>query len=437
MLRSIGSRSGARPARLQRASWSLLALLFAAVGTAPARAEAEPKLALVELQSLVEEPGFSATLLITNAGASAVEFAAPLSVSGLVEAEAGTFAVTLLVRVEDAHTQVLPAGGFARVAYSATLPQPVDGLVRLTLVDLEVEPVWFEVTRTESADDTFRFSHPAAGPSKSGKREQKRQELIERILGGISTYEPLYFIVGGNFSPVTAKLQLSGQYRVLLEPTSESELSGFLGQAERVAHDLYLGYTQTSIWELSSPSAPFRDTSFRPAFYYWNSRFGETYSWADGPWDRLGMQIGFEHESNGQSGDDSRSMNIAFIRPVFTLGGEKVWHFTIAPKIYAYIDKSDNSDIPDYRGYVDLLLKVGRLEGVELTATLRKGVKKGYGSAQFDLTYPIALLARRLGAFLQVQYFYGYGDTLLGYDDNAHSQARAGIMIVPYGAFFR
>ena len=149
------------------------------------------------------------------------------------------------------------------------------------------------------------------------------------------------------------------------------------------------------------------------------------------------MQAGFAHESNGQEGDDSRSLNIAFIRPVFTFGDESRWHLTLAPKVYAYLEKGDNPDIDHYRGYVDLLVKVGRLEGFELTATLRKGVKKSYGSAQLDVSYPIALLARRMGAFLQLQYFYGYGDTLLGYDDNAHSQLRAGFMIVPYGALYR
>ena len=135
--------------------------------------------------------------------------------------------------------------------------------------------------------------------------------------------------------------------------------------------------------------------------------------------------------------DDSRSLNIAFARPIFTFGDISKYHWTVAPKVYAYLEKTDNSDIPDYRGYVDLLVKFGKPDALELTATLRKGTKRAYGSAQLDATYMIARIFPRVGAFPHVQYFYGYGETLLEYDRNVDSQVRVGLTIVPYGTFFR
>lgn len=419
-----------RPVALRRIA--ALGLLLAAVARPAWGDEDRVELALVDAHQL--EPGdrpFAVSLLWTNPGESRVRFEVLGHVRALLETEAGTVPLVLdLEAGQDSGRRRLAPGAFLRLHYRGELPAHADGAVTLQLVDLAARPLVFRVVaaqkqRAEVAVWGKRASRPG--------RPARKAALIDRILAGLETYEPVYFVAGGDFSPVTAKFQLSAQYRVLLPQQEERAVEpGPWDDVERFFHHAYMGYTQTSVWELSSPSAPFLDTSFRPAVYYYDGDIG----WPRGPWERFGLQAGFEHESNGQGGSDSRSLNIAFVRPIFTFGDESRYHFTVAPKIYAYLEKSENSDIPDYRGYVDLLLKFGKLEGFELTATLRKGTKKGYGSAQIDLTYPVALLASKLGTFLQVQYFYGYGDTLLQYDRNVHSQLRAGLMIVPYGTFF-
>jgi len=259
------------------------------------------------------------------------------------------------------------------------------------------------------------------------------EDLLESALRGLSSYEPMYFVAGGDGDSTTARFQLSMQYRILRPAPAAENRAGALDDLRRIADDLYLGYVQTSVWDLSSPSAPFLDTSFRPSAYYFRADWIEPRPVLR----QLGLQAGIEHESNGKSDEDSRSLNILFVRPIFTFGELDAYHWTIAPKIYAYLEKTDNADIADYRGYVDLLIKYGKIDALELTATLRKGMRKSYGSVQVDATYAIARLFPRFGAFLQLQYFYGYGETLLSYDANAESQIRAGFMIVPYGAFFR
>ncbi|MGC8000947.1 phospholipase A, partial [Salmonella enterica] len=71
----------------------------------------------------------------------------------------------------------------------------------------------------------------------------------------LSFNEPMYFTVGHNNGDTNARFQLSFKFRVFVPDDPRSR--GLLD-------NLYLGYTQFSLWDLSAPSAPFRDTSYRP-----------------------------------------------------------------------------------------------------------------------------------------------------------------------------
>jgi outer membrane phospholipase A len=94
------------------------------------------------------------------------------------------------------------------------------------------------------------------------------------------------------------------------------------------------------------------------------------------------------------------------------------------------VEKSDNSDIDDYRGYCDLVLTLERHESWMLSTTLRKGMSAYKGSVQVDFAYPMDRLFNAAPhLYLHVQYFAGYGETILDYDDKASSQLRLGIML--------
>jgi outer membrane phospholipase A len=421
-----------------------VALLVVGAAAAAAEESAPPVATSAEWivagarQLTAEEPEFELQLYVSNSGDEPVEVELPAAIRGVVQADSGTEPVRLYAADPDpepdgaadtreaaGQVRSLAPGAFATRRYQGLLPLHAHGIVRLQLDLAGVAAVHFPVVAAElHRSDPYAWGLNGADTN---------DDLIDRILSGLLTYEPVYFVAGGDLSPVTAKFQLSAQYRILIEPRPPLDPEGFWEHFWYHAQDLYLGYTQTSVWELSSPSAPFRDSSFRPAIYYFESDLLRD---GDLPWDRLGLQVGLEHESNGQGGDDSRSLNIAFVRPILTFDVGSHHHFTVAPKIYAYIEKQDNKDIDHYRGYVDLLLKFGRIDGFELSTTLRKGTKKAYGSVQVDATYPIARISKYFGAFLQVQFFYGYGDTLLNYDRNANVQLRGGLGIVPYGSLY-
>jgi len=244
---------------------------------------------------------------------------------------------------------------------------------------------------------------------------------LEEFSEHFAPYEPMYF-VGGATAP-NVKFQLSLRYRIFT-PT------GPLATEDPFLKGFNFAYSQTSLWDFQNPSDPFfYDSSYRPEFFYYLENFpGLTLPKA---W-QLGFQTGVGHESNGQGGTNERSMNIAFIRPIFTIADPTTGLFvTFAPKFYDYLGSlSDNPDIAKYRGYSDLNLVIGQRDGLQLATIGRIGSGFNRGSAQFDLTYPLTkLLNGNTDLSIDAQYFVGYGDSLLGYNQYS-SVFRIGFCIV-------
>ncbi len=188
----------------------------------------------------------------------------------------------------------------------------------------------------------------------------------------------------------------------------------------------HLSYTQTSLWDWNAPSAPFFDSSYKPAFFYsWDRALGGRAT----NWYRLDAQGGVQHESNGKDGADSRSMNIAFVRPTLVLGKPDHFQVTLQPRAWVYLgDLSDNPDIASYRGYVDMRVIAGWSRGLQLSALGRMGDDWSHRSVQLDLTYPLMQLLGNFSLYFQVQYFTGYGESLLDYKEQT-SVLRAGFAL--------
>ncbi|HSA88940.1 MAG TPA: phospholipase A [Burkholderiales bacterium] len=291
---------------------------------------------------------------------------------------------------------VAPADGERRT-YAATLPASVAGPVTLRLAERPSNALVLVAVRRDALQTLTR---PSAGGTEAP----------------LSENEPMYFIAGSR-GPTTARFQISFKYR-LFDATS-----GF-GQGQPWLTGLYFGYSQNSLWDLSSESEPFRDTSYRPSIFW--------------KWERAveraifdGARLGLEHESNGDEGERSRSINVAFVRPEWRwrLGDGASFQFT--PKLYAYLDKEENPDIDEYRGYADWRVRYDSGNLWIATAVARVGTS-GKGSVQLDL-------ARRtrdirfggVSGYLYAQYFNGYGEDILGYNERRRAQFRVGFAIVP------
>jgi outer membrane phospholipase A len=106
--------------------------------------------------------------------------------------------------------------------------------------------------------------------------------------------------------------------------------------------------------------------------------------------------------------------------------------------IYGYLDKSDNPDIAAYRGHADVLIGVNK-NGWRLSTTLRKGDDAHFGSIEVNAVLPLRsserfferLGARGLNGYWFVQYFNGWGETILDYNLKVNAQFRTGLMVVP------
>ena len=200
-----------------------------------------------------------------------------------------------------------------------------------------------------------------------------------------------------------------------------------------VAEDLIYGngelnfaYSQVSVWQAynSDNSSPFRDTNYEP----------EMFMAFDTDYDVLGLHgrminVGAVHQSNGR-GDEtlSRSWNRIYANFILDRGNFvcslKPWY-----RIPEDEEEDNNPDIEEYLGYADLRLAYN-MNGYVLAALLRDNLKwdldDNRGSMEIDWSFPIG---KTLKGF--VQYFYGYGETLLTYDES-NQRIGAGFLLADW-----
>ena len=265
---------------------------------------------------------------------------------------------------------------------------------------------------------------PLSAPAIDPDRATVEAGLAEFFATRFSAHEPIYFLAGP--SEPEAKFQISLKYQ-LFNP------EGTLVRQHPWLSDLYLAYSQTSFWDLGeSNSSPFFDSSYRPEALYQVESPGATWLGQS----RFDFQAGVRHESNGRSGLESRSLNIAYLRPIFTWGddgthGSRDFFIAVAPRLWAYAgDLDDNEDIYQYRGYGDLKVIVGWRGGLQLSAMARIGNDFDRGALQLDLTYPLrALSSKNVDLYLDAQLFTGYGESLLEYDQS-ETNFRIGVALV-------
>lgn len=281
-----------------------------------------------------------------------------------------------------------------------------------------------------------------------GRRHIDLTSDIENMRRHISGYDPIYFAVGWR-ERFNARFQFSFKYRIL-DPGPES----WEGNPWRTLVGMvHFAYTQTSIWDLESFSKPFYDSSYKPTVFLLHPfRRTPGANWS------FSLQGGVQHESNGKGGGtapvpsrpglissgtsarhplDSRSLNTFYVLPRARWEDDDDHFFEAALRASAYFQKDENPDIARYRGYAELTLRGGYVRGLQLS-TLLRGKADGHGSIEFNLTWPTSEtpylnafpLVSTLGGYAQIQYFNGYGESLLDYDVRRKDQLRFGLMIV-------
>jgi phospholipase A1 len=174
--------------------------------------------------------------------------------------------------------------------------------------------------------------------------------------------------------------------------------------------DIYGAYTNRSFWQMYNRdySEPFRETNHEP----------EAWLQFRNDWQVFGLTnvvntIGFVHQSNGKAGERSRSWNRAYANLIF---GKDNFVLSFKPWLSLTKDKSesDNPDITDFMGHGEFRAAWQR-NGHVYSMMLRNQLESGFEKGAVELGWSIPIFNYPyLKAY--VQYFYGYGESLIDYD---------------------
>ncbi len=396
-----------------------------------------------------------------NTGGKPLDLTVPPRIQAKLASNASTQPIELVRGKDGGGQHTLAPGEALFVDYAVKLPPNMNGRIVLQLEKLSAPPVVIEVddakadaakakaaeekaaetkaAESKAAESTAQGAVPAQPttqpesqsgaetPPASGVQTVSQANLepgetpgkaietpptpiAEHTQQRFSAHEPVYFVGGDR---PTARFQFSFKYQ-FIDPESP------FGASHPWISSLRFAYTQTSLWDIAGTSQPFTDSSYKPELFVSRDKLEDVNLLGA---KQFGLQTGFAHESNGRDGDDSRGINTAFVQPVLFYGDEKEFHLRVMPKIYAYLSEGEgNKDIADYRGNVDMRVVVGRIDGFELSALGRLGRDFDKGSLQLDATYPLQALGQgTFDLYLQGQFFTGYGESLLTYNQYTQS----------------
>jgi phospholipase A1 len=365
----------------------------------------EPSLALLPLSaSATQASTVEVDVVAVNRSTSDGIF--PLGDQFAATISVGSDSWSVILRAESAigDPARVPVGGFVSRRYLLTLPADARGRAVL-----EVAGSW---GTSRSVIDITAPAVPVSGATATREAHVDAFDRQRTFSARLTIDEPMYLIAGPE--EPKGKFQISFKYRLFT-----------FGKADEIerSHTLQFAYTQRSLWEFG----PFYDTSYMPELMY---QWLETtpISHAGVTW--LGLESGVHHESNGRSGSEERSVNALYVRPLFSIGSPEGWHAVLAPELYGYVGGlAYNPDINRYRGNSELRATVGKGNGASLMLTLFPGEHFEHGSRQWDLSIPVRIPFTGLSTYLLVQYFDGYGESLLAYNQHT-SVYRAGIEFV-------
>jgi phospholipase A1 len=186
----------------------------------------------------------------------------------------------------------------------------------------------------------------------------------------------------------------------------------------------YFGFTSKSFWQVYNDevSKPFRETNYEPELMY---RWQADYSFLNYRFNAI--EVSLNHQSNGQSGLNSRSWNRVILTALFSDINSayyvRTWYRLPEDDKTDINDASgdDNPNILDFVGRVELGYAWQFTPKHKLIARLRNNLQSDNNRGSVELNYTYNFTERY---DVLIQYFNGYGDSLIDY--NRH-QERIGL----------
>ncbi len=254
----------------------------------------------------------------------------------------------------------------------------------------------------QEAVQNVQANEPAPNDAKLKQADLLRDKSDKNLQNalGIELYKFNYLL------PVTYAKNIPNDSRKSVETKFQISLAKPLFyDVFGLRESLVAAYTQTSWWQITKKSSPFRETNYQPEIFlnFASPKYLE----------KIGVQnlkFGLLHESNGRDGTNSRSWNRAYVQGDLVYG-----NLTISPRVWGVIgEKNDNKEILNYIGHGDLRLSY-KLNDQIFSLMLRNNLhfdKTNKGAAEISYMFPIF----SSGVYGYLQYFTGYGESLIDYD---------------------
>ncbi|MCD7971971.1 MAG: phospholipase A [Candidatus Azobacteroides sp.] len=180
---------------------------------------------------------------------------------------------------------------------------------------------------------------------------------------------------------------------------------------------LLLTYSQRSFGKIYESSSPFSENNYNPALL-----LGKPLIFKD---ELRGLaSLSIEHESNGKQDTDSRSWNYIVLSAAYFFN----INFSLQGKVWAGSMGDENKDLLRYRGYGLLACNYKTTNDKFWVSALiyPRDYFRGYNT-KIELNYKIN---QKLNPYLFLQWYNGYGETLIDYKDYS-SMVRVGICLKP------
>ncbi|HON58245.1 MAG TPA: phospholipase A [Smithella sp.] len=287
--------------------------------------------------------------------------------------------------------------------------------------------------------------------------DMNREAKKERNTFVLWPYRPCYFLpIAYNSSPNKdadldfdpkakalhneVKFQISFKFKLWRDIIRSAAIQNMITKTTGIRGvDLWVAYTQQSFWQLynSDYSAPFRETNYEPELLL-NFRFQQDIPYLMGTKLQF-INVGFNHQSNGRSEPLSRSWNriVASVGLEKSFGPENQETFGLLLKTWVRVpekdETDDNPDLTDYTGYGELW---GTLywKKQRFAVMLRNNLRSdNVGAVQLEWSMPLATIHQKLARniSLYVQYFNGYGESLLDYNKSTN-RISVGLMLADW-----
>lgn len=179
--------------------------------------------------------------------------------------------------------------------------------------------------------------------------------------------------------------------------------------------DMWFAYTQQSFWQLynTNNSSPFRESNYEPEAWL-EKRF---YHLNYGGWRLDKIAMGINHQSNGRSGEFSRSWN----RMILSTAARREWSNdrTLAIELRTWqrlresLDDDDNPDLTEYMGHGEVTMAYKHQQH-QVSLTVRNLFSgDSHQGISLDYSHPLPWNDKVLG---YVQFTGGYGESLIDYN---------------------